>query len=202
MDVLKDLLRTSEVPKNFRTSSPDGRHNTVRSPAEICLGTRPSQADAAKPTNKAPTIPVTVWSRDMVNPADRACGEPVRPARAWRRLCHIFVRAQRESFLPLYVAPLGGEHHDAPVPPGWIAAYLLANSVAVTTRDHESTKSGSLSELTCQVPPDTMARRSDLARSLIPASQLLRVRSALTGLGPRLSPASPRRGRGWRPPIP
>jgi hypothetical protein len=135
-------LRTSEVPKNFGTSSPDGRHNTVRSPAEICLGTRPSQADAAKPTNKAPTIPGTVWSRDMVNPADRACGEPVRPARAWRRLCHIFVRAQRESFLPLYVAPLGGEHHDAPVPPGWIAAYLLANSVAVTTRDHESTKSG------------------------------------------------------------
>jgi hypothetical protein len=40
-------------------------------------------------------------------------------------------------YLPLYVAPLGGEHHDAHVPPGWIAAYLLANSVAVTTRDHD-----------------------------------------------------------------
>ena len=35
-----------------------------------------------------------------------------------------------------------------------------------------------------------MTRRSDLAVSLISASQLLRVRSALTGLGPRVSPAN------------
>src|SRR6516162_9062962 len=53
------------------------------------------------------------------------------------RLCHIFVRAKREPFLPLYVATFGGEHNDPHTPPSWIATYLLADGVAVATRDHD-----------------------------------------------------------------
>ena len=49
---LQKSLRTSDVPKNFGTSSPDGRHNTVRSPVEFCLGTRPSQAAKSRPFAK------------------------------------------------------------------------------------------------------------------------------------------------------
>src|SRR5215472_5768320 len=61
--------------------------------------------------------------------------DPLDQLARGERLCHIFVRAERESFLPLYVAPFGGEHDDAHVPPARIAAYLLANPVA--TRNHD-----------------------------------------------------------------
>src|SRR6266568_6179948 len=63
--------------------------------------------------------------------------DPLDQLARGERLCHIFVRAERESFLPLYVAASGGEHDDAHVPPGRIAPYLLANGVAVATRDHD-----------------------------------------------------------------
>src|SRR6516164_1690682 len=72
-------------------------------------------------------------------PVDHAA-DPFDQLARGERLCHIFVRAKRESFLPLYVAALGGEHDDAHVPPGWVATYLLANSVAVATRDHDIEK--------------------------------------------------------------
>jgi hypothetical protein len=42
-----------DVPKEFfGTSSPDSRHNTVRSPAEICLGTRPDLAVSLIPASQ------------------------------------------------------------------------------------------------------------------------------------------------------
>src|SRR6516164_1456790 len=53
------------------------------------------------------------------------------------RLCHIFVRAKRQPFFPLYVATFGGEHNDPHAPPSRIASYLLAHGITVATRDHD-----------------------------------------------------------------
>src|SRR6266498_1341175 len=75
------------------------------------------------------------WSTPPIEHA----ADPLDQLARGDRLCHIFVRAERESFLPLYVTPFGGEHDDAYVPPGRIAPYLLANGVAVATRSEEHT---------------------------------------------------------------